>query len=103
MLEGSNFRDFVKFLAAFSERAPPDAKARFMFDCYDIDGDGIVSKDDLRSVLQYVVAGQLSDDQMEAVLQRCMDEAGPDGVTVKQFLRRGGVEQLVSTVPYKRR
>jgi Ca2+-binding EF-hand superfamily protein len=102
MLEGGNFRDFVKFLTAFSARAPAEAKARFMFECYDVDGDGIISKDDLQSVLQYLVAGQLSDEQMQTVLHRCLDQTGPNGVTVEHFLQRGGIQHLVSTVPQRR-
>lgn len=102
MLDGCNYRDFVKFLAAFSARASPQAKATFMFECYDVDGDGAISHDDLRSMLQYMTTGQLSEEQVEQVLAKCLDEAGPEGVTVGHFLRSGGFEELVAEVPHRR-
>ena len=102
MLDGCNYRDFVKFLAAFSSRASPHAKARFMFDCYDVDGDGAISQDDLRSMLAYITSGQLSDEQVEQVLARCLNEAGSDGVSVEHFVRSGGLDHLVAEIPQRR-
>ena len=32
MLDGCNFADFVRFMANFSPRATPEAKARFIFE-----------------------------------------------------------------------
>ena len=102
MLDGCNYRDFVRFLAAFSSRATIDAKAEFMFECYDVDGDGIVSADDLRNMLHYLVAGHLTDDQVDNVIQRCLkDASGSDGVTVEDFKRLADPASLKVQVPQR--
>lgn len=38
--ESVNFVDFVRLLAAFSDRAAYDDKVKFVFKVYDVDGDG---------------------------------------------------------------
>ena len=102
MLDGVNYRGFVKFLAAFSGRASRQAKAAFMVECYDVDGDGAISRDDLRSMLQYMTSGQLGEEEVELVLARCVAEAGPAGVTADHFLRSAGLGELVAEVPHRR-
>ena len=100
MLDGCNYRDFVCFLAAFSPRASPASKAQFMFDCYDVDGDGVVSADDLRSMLRFLVAGQMSEEQVEALVATCLrDAGGGDGVARETFTRFVDVARLEVTVP----
>ncbi|CAI5961493.1 unnamed protein product [Closterium sp. NIES-65] len=47
MLEGVNFKDFVKWLAAFSSRATAEDRTRLTFAVYDVDGDGKISKGDV--------------------------------------------------------
>lgn len=38
MVEGVNFRDFVKLVSTFSTRASREQKLKLMFDVYDYDG-----------------------------------------------------------------
>jgi hypothetical protein len=100
LLNGSNFRDFVRFLAAFSSRARTEDKVRFMFECYDVDGDGEVSPDDLRNLMTYLVAGHMSDDQVETVLTSCFDEAGAGAtITLEQFSKFVDVSRFQVQVP----
>lgn len=40
MFESVNFKEFVKLLSAFSERASNDDRLNLMFSVYDVDGDG---------------------------------------------------------------
>eukprot|EP00892_Ulva_mutabilis_P006026 jgi/Ulvmu1/3796/UM018_0006.1 len=100
MLDGCNFMSFVKFLAAFSSRASVDAKKRFLFQVYDVDGDGLLSYDDLRSMLSHLVGGQLSDEQVQQLLARAASEAAsPGGIDYATFCRHADVATLEVAVP----
>lgn len=102
LLDGCNYRDFVRFLAAFSSRASARDKAQFMFDCYDVDGDGVVSADDLRNMLRYLVAGHLSEEQVEKVVQKCMEECGASGaITAEQFAKHVDTSSFEVQVPQR--
>lgn len=46
------FEEFVHGLALLSDSSPPEARAKFAFKIYDLDGDGKISSPDLRSLLQ---------------------------------------------------
>jgi serine/threonine-protein phosphatase 2B regulatory subunit len=102
MLDGCNYRDFVRFLAAFSPRATRRSKAAFMFDCYDVDGDGTVSADDLRNMLHYLVAGHLSEEQVERVIGKCFEETGRSaGITLEDFVLHADTAALEVHVPQR--
>eukprot|EP01025_Chloroclados_australasicus_P037592 TRINITY_DN38428_c0_g2_i1.p1 TRINITY_DN38428_c0_g2~~TRINITY_DN38428_c0_g2_i1.p1 ORF type:complete len:238 (-),score=19.31 TRINITY_DN38428_c0_g2_i1:106-819(-) len=76
MLDGCNFKDFVRFLSAFSPAASQQDKLRFMFEVYDVDGDGLLTHDDLRNILSYLVGGQLTEEQIQSLLKQIEEEAG---------------------------
>ncbi|CAI5501443.1 unnamed protein product [Closterium sp. Naga37s-1] len=76
MLEGVNFKDFVKWLAAFSSRATAEDRTRLVFAVYDVDGDGRISKGDLLAMLRDLSGGFLSDEQREEVVVQAMQQAG---------------------------
>ncbi|CAI7734028.1 unnamed protein product [Closterium sp. NIES-54] len=76
MLEGVNFKDFVKWLAAFSSRATAEDRTRLVFAVYDVDGDGKISKGDLLAMLRDLSGGFLSDEQREEVVVQAMQQAG---------------------------
>ena len=40
MYESINFKEFTKLLSPFSPCAPKDAKLEYLFQVYDVDGDG---------------------------------------------------------------
>ena len=40
MYESVNFKEFVKLLSAFSKNASRDVRLEYMFQVYDVDGDG---------------------------------------------------------------
>ncbi|CAI5476985.1 unnamed protein product [Closterium sp. Yama58-4] len=76
MLEGVNFKDFVKWLAAFSSRATAEDRTRLVFAVYDVDGDGKISKGDLLAMLRDLSGAFLSDEQREEVVVQAMQQAG---------------------------
>lgn len=53
-------QDFVGFLSTFSRRATREDQLRFLFSVHDMDGDGILSKDDLELMLRQLAGSSLS-------------------------------------------
>lgn len=43
---------------------------------YDVDGDGVISREDLSSMLRYMAGSQLSEQQREGLLNKAFAEAG---------------------------
>jgi serine/threonine-protein phosphatase 2B regulatory subunit len=52
-------QEFVRILAAFSARASREDRVRFLFDVYDMDGDGVVSREDLELILRQLAGTSL--------------------------------------------
>lgn len=67
-------RDFVREMSVFSHRASLSEKCRFLFEVYDFDSDGFVSKDDLREVLHLTLGDHLNYEQIEACVDRTFHE-----------------------------
>lgn len=67
---------------------------------YDVDGDGLLSSDDLRSMLSHLVGGQLSDEQVQELLDRAAEEAAsPSGIDYATFCKHAIVSDLQVTIP----
>ncbi len=52
-------QEFVRILAAFSPRADREDRVRFLFNVYDMDGDGVVSREDLELMLRQLAGTSL--------------------------------------------
>eukprot|EP00743_Colponemidia_sp_Colp-15_P012514 GILK01014278.1.p1 GENE.GILK01014278.1~~GILK01014278.1.p1 ORF type:complete len:217 (-),score=34.82 GILK01014278.1:270-920(-) len=72
--ECMSFRQFVNHLSVFNPTMSRDAKLRFAFSIYDIDGDGRINRADLVSILRLVVGDMLTDEQLELLAARTMVE-----------------------------
>merc|ERR1712094_35387 len=77
---GINFQQAVSVLGVFCERTPADDKVRLFFNLYDADGDGRVSRDNLRSTLKLVLPDLDHDLIHHAVDQTLWELAGNKGV-----------------------
>ena len=53
-------QEFVAFLSTFSRRATQEDQLRFLFSVHDMDGDGVVSRDDLELMLRHLAGSSLS-------------------------------------------
>lgn len=53
-------QEFVGFLSTFSRRATQEDQLRFLFAVHDMDGDGVVSRDDLELMLRQLAGSSLS-------------------------------------------
>lgn len=72
-IQNCNFKDFVRLLAAFSSRASSMEQLRFLFDVYDVDGDGSVSRTDLLTLMRSRAGSQLSEEQLCALVDRALE------------------------------
>lgn len=70
---------------------------------YDVDGDGLITHDDLANMLRHLVGSQLSQQQVEVVISQAFSEVGAkdsfDFETLCKHLGESAVEDLKVTVP----
>ncbi|KAH7618847.1 putative Calcineurin subunit B type 2 [Nannochloris sp. 'desiccata'] len=85
--DGINFREFVKMLAPYSSKATRDDKIRHLFAIWDVDGDGIVSKEDMDLIVRQAGGSTLTDNEVAAVVGRVFENAGAGekGLDLPQF------------------
>eukprot|EP00756_Hemistasia_phaeocysticola_P011902 Hpha_TRINITY_DN15157_c0_g1::TRINITY_DN15157_c0_g1_i1::g.129974::m.129974/K06268/PPP3R, CNB; serine/threonine-protein phosphatase 2B regulatory subunit len=70
-----DFREFVKALAIFSNDCEKQEKLHFTFRIYDIDGDKRISNRDLFQTLQIMVGSNLTDVQLQQIVDKTFIEA----------------------------
>ena len=69
-----NFKEFCRLLSLLSKNANEKAKFSFMFRVYDVDADGIVSRNDFEIILRQLVGSTLSEEKIDALVQKAMNE-----------------------------
>ena len=69
-----NFKEFCRLLSLLSKNANEKSKILFMFRVYDVDADGIVSRNDLEIILRQLVGSTLSEEKIDALVQKAMNE-----------------------------
>lgn len=86
LFESVNFLEFVKLLAPFTSRVSADDKINFLFAVFDVDGDGLVSRDDMHAMLRQLAGSTLTDDDLDLLIVRALDGAGaPHGLNAAAF------------------
>lgn len=73
-----DFREFVSALSIFAGQANHKEKLLFAFKLYDVDGDDLISREDLYSVLKTMVGDNLDDTQLWQLVDRTMFQADKD-------------------------
>ncbi|KAI8118368.1 hypothetical protein FF38_05242 [Lucilia cuprina] len=105
-----NFRQFMKVLAHFrpikdkkeSKLNSREDKLKFAFKMYDLDDDGVISRDELLSILHMMVGANISQDQLISIAERTILEADlccQGKISFEDFckaLERTDVEQKMS-------
>ncbi|XP_004373397.1 calcineurin B homologous protein 2 [Trichechus manatus latirostris] len=97
-----DFRGFVRILAHFrpvedegtgirdpKEPEPLNSrmnKLRFAFQLYDLDRDGKISRHEMLQVLRLMVGAQVTEEQLESIADRTVQEADEDGDGAVSFL-----------------
>eukprot|EP00879_Flechtneria_rotunda_P006048 GHRR01006361.1.p1 GENE.GHRR01006361.1~~GHRR01006361.1.p1 ORF type:complete len:177 (+),score=40.60 GHRR01006361.1:232-762(+) len=101
--ESVNFLDFARLLAAFSHRADYEDKVKLIFKGYDVDGDGLVTADDMQIMLRQLAGSSLTDDDISCLVRKALQEAdSPQGLTLEAFkkvLKPQDLQGMVVEVP----
>jgi len=87
---GVNFKEFVSLLSIFSPRASVEEKTAFLFQVYDVDHDGIITKADLRVMLGMLGGSAISADEIDSISDQVLKSspgggAGGRGLNLDQF------------------
>lgn len=73
-----DFKEFVRALAVFSNEVEKKDKLLFTYKMYDIDGDGKISNKDLFQTLQIMVGTNLTEIQLQQIVDKTFIEADLD-------------------------
>ncbi|CAG9324472.1 unnamed protein product [Blepharisma stoltei] len=73
-----SFYEFVTGLSKLSEAGSEDDKLRFLFSIYDMDKDGFISNGELFRVLKMMVGNNLTDIQLQQLVDRTLIRADED-------------------------
>jgi serine/threonine-protein phosphatase 2B regulatory subunit len=65
-------------LSTFSEKGNTEAKLKFAFQIYDMDGDGYISNGELFQVLKMMVGDNLNEVQLQQIVDKTILEADVD-------------------------
>lgn len=74
-------------LAPFSPKASHDDKIKHLFAVWDVDGDGIVSAQDMELILRQAAGASLMELEINTLIEKVLDAAGGDegGLTLREF------------------
>ena len=93
MFQNQNFKDVVRMSSALSSKATREERLRFMFHCYDVDRDGVVSRSDLETITRHLVGSSISQEDFDQLISKAFGElrkmrGGEEdagGVTFEEF------------------
>ena len=80
-----SFPEFLEGLSTLSVGADDEKKMHFVFQVYDYDDDGVISNGDLFKVLKMMVGNNLSDVQLQQLVDRTIIKADKDKDGVINF------------------
>jgi len=76
---GIDFKEFVQGLAMFvANTSERDAKLKFLFSVYDLDGDGLIGNGELYTVLKMMVGNNLKDHQLQQMVDKTIRRLDKD-------------------------
>jgi serine/threonine-protein phosphatase 2B regulatory subunit len=73
-----SFIEFLLGLARLSAGVDPEEKLRFAFEVYDVNRDGFISNGDLFAVMKMMVGDNLTDEQLQQLVDRQIRNADKD-------------------------
>lgn len=74
-----DFQEFIEGVSQFSVKGDKDSKLKFAFRIYDIDQDGFISNGELFQVLKTMVGNNLTDKQLQEIVDKTILYADKDG------------------------
>jgi len=87
------FSEFIGVLSTLSDKGTKEDKLRFAFQVYDIDSDGFISNGELFRVLKMMVGTNLTDVQLQQIVDKSMLEGDTDGdgkISFEEFVKMIG-------------
>lgn len=93
---GVDFQEFLTGMALIY-RGTMEEKKRFLFDMYDLDGDGVVTCQELRTMLSHIPAAFKILDTLVAADTSCTSSQGMAGIVTDRFARKR-IEQIIDGV-----
>jgi Ca2+-binding EF-hand superfamily protein len=125
-----NFKSFILALSIFNDHGRPDLRCKAIFQLFDINKDGFITKEDLMSVMTSMVGTSISKDAIEVIITITMVSTDVDGdgkisfedfysttsmgnppantpwaaftVPVKSSMRESAANQLASTASFSK-
>jgi len=73
-----SFYEFILGLSVLTDSANPEEKIKFAFQVYDSNNDGFISNGDLFNAMKLLVGDNLTDIQLQQVVDRTIIEADKD-------------------------
>mmetsp|Transcript_38214 Transcript_38214/g.61883 ORF Transcript_38214/g.61883 Transcript_38214/m.61883 type:complete len:179 (+) Transcript_38214:270-806(+) len=73
-----DFMEFISALSIFSSKGDKEAKLQFAFKVYDVNEDGYISNEELFTVLKIMVGSNLTDIQLQQIVDKTIIEADED-------------------------
>lgn len=85
--DGINFKEFVRILYPYSPKASREDKLKHLFAMWDVNGDGMVCKEDVELVMRQAGGSQLSEDELRVAVDKVMEECGAkeNGLSFQEF------------------
>jgi len=87
------FSEFISVLSTLSDKGTKEDKLRFAFQVYDIDADGYISNGELFRVLKMMVGTNLTDVQLQQIVDKSVLEGDLDGdgkISFEEFCKMIG-------------
>jgi len=94
------FSEFISGLATFTQKGNKENKLKFAFQIYDIDGDGYISNGELFQVLKIMVGQNLTDTQLQQIVDKTILEADKDKdgrISFEEFVKMIGNTDEIDT------
>jgi len=90
------FDDFLDMFSVLSENAPLELKLKYGFRIYDHDQDDLIGRSDLEKVLRCLTREELTDDEVQFIIDRILEESDLDA---DEHLTYAEFEHVVSRSP----
>lgn len=97
-----NFADFVRALSLFNQAKLKEEKLEHVFRAFDLDGNGVISRDELCGLLRSLVGRDMKEEDVGALVEQALTEAdhdGDEGLNFKEFcdvLKNTDVDKTLS-------
>eukprot|EP01111_Echinosteliopsis_oligospora_P007283 TRINITY_DN2207_c0_g1_i1.p1 TRINITY_DN2207_c0_g1~~TRINITY_DN2207_c0_g1_i1.p1 ORF type:complete len:180 (-),score=47.46 TRINITY_DN2207_c0_g1_i1:66-605(-) len=90
--------EFVQVLSTLSDKGTREQKMKFAFQVYDVNGDGYISNGELFKVLKMMVGANLTDVQLQQIVDKTILQGDSDGdgkISFEDFIKMVGNHETI--------